>query len=118
LPARYTAVRTALENAMKTHSPRPGAHGKVLCCLCDADARGASLDFTILFPRQLENDVAQWQAIRQAVGEALLAKGGHGDENNPAKPEKSTPGLAALRGLKAALDPDGIMNPGKLFPPL
>jgi alkyldihydroxyacetonephosphate synthase len=117
LPAFYAAVHAALDGAMRAHGPRPGAHGLVLCHLSDADARGAGLHFTVVFPRQLENDVAQWRAIKQAVGETLLAKYGRGSEDNPAEQENIAPGLAALRGLKAALDPDGIMNPGKLFPP-
>ena len=61
---------------MREHAPRPGAHGLVLCHLSHADAGGARLCFTIFFPRQLENEIAQWQAIRRAVSDAILAHGG------------------------------------------
>ena len=30
--------------------------------------------------------------------------------------EKGAAGIAVLRGVKQALDPKGVMNPGKLIP--
>ena len=72
-PTLYAAVRTALDQAMRDNSPAPGAHGLVLCHIDHADA-GAwqrSFAFTFLFPRQLENEFAQGQAIRRAGIDAI-----------------------------------------------
>jgi alkyldihydroxyacetonephosphate synthase len=46
LPSLYVAVRAALKQAMRSHAPRPGAHGLVLCEVGPANADGATLAFT------------------------------------------------------------------------
>ena len=121
LPALYAAVRAALDKAMRDTAARPGAHGLVQCHIAQIHAGGASLNFTLLFPRQLENEIGQWQTIRRAGCDAALAHGGVHQgigEDYLNLMDKGALRLGVLRSVKAALDPDGIMNPGKLIPPL
>jgi alkyldihydroxyacetonephosphate synthase len=125
LPVLYAAVRTALETAMRQQVPRQGARGVVLAHVSHAYADGASLYFTFLFARRLDEEIAQWQAIKRAGMEAALAAGGtlshhHGvGEDHLAwmEREKGPAGIAALRAVKQALDPKGVLNPCKLIPP-
>lgn len=124
LPLLYAAVRNSLDAAMRRHAPRPGAQGQVLVHLGHARHEGASATFTMVYPRILDGEIAQADAIRRAGIEAILSQGGTishafgvGEDYLPwIEREKSTLGLEALRALKAALDPKGIMNPGKLLP--
>ena len=102
LPSLYVAVRTALKQAMRSHPPRPGAHGLVLCRVSAASPEGATLTFTWLFPRILDGGIAQAQNIRQA---ALAAA-------RPAQNQALE--REVLRGIKQTLDPKGILNPGLL----
>jgi len=105
LPSLYLAVRAALKQAMRSHAPRPGAHGLVLCEVGPARIDGATLTFTWLYPRILDNGLAQAEAIRRA---ALSAAQG----------TQASGALAreALIGIKCALDPKSILNPGVVIP--
>lgn len=84
---------------------------------------GASLYFTVLFPMDTANPVQQWQKMKTAASDALLAHGGaishhHGigvDHRAHFQKQVGKTQLAALRALKAELDPHGLLNPGKLF---
>jgi alkyldihydroxyacetonephosphate synthase len=124
LPALYAAVRSALDAAMRAHAPREGAHGVVLCHVSHAYRDGASLYFTFLFPRILDGEIAQWQAIKRAASDAVVGAGGTishhhgvGEDHMPwMRGEKGELGIAALRAVKQAFDPTGILNPGKLIP--
>ena len=66
----------------------------------------------------------QFTAIKNAATEAMMQQGGAlshhhavGQEHQPwIERELSPAGLASLRGLKASLDPTGILNPGSLIP--
>jgi FAD/FMN-containing dehydrogenase len=68
--------------------------------------------------------LARWDEIGRAVHDIVLAMGGsisaeHGIgrfKRNEMLRIKSPVELALMRTLKAALDPQGIMNPGKLLP--
>ncbi len=62
-----SAMRSALNQAMRRHAPRTGARGLVLCHIGHARPDGASMTFTWLFARILENEIAQTDAIRQAA---------------------------------------------------
>lgn len=124
IPRLYAAVRTALLDTMKSVSPKD-AHGIVLAHISHSYVDGASLYFTYLWPRAtggLEAEIAQWQAIKSAASDAIAASGGtishhHGAGTDHAKwmaAEKGITSMAVLRALKAEIDPNGIMNPGKL----
>jgi alkyldihydroxyacetonephosphate synthase len=117
LDALYAAVRTAIESAIAQHVPRQGAKGVVMGELDPAYTDGARLRFTVIFPRLLDGDVAQAQAISQAAHEAILANGGTHQDVHPLGVAAGTSELAvaALRAVKAALDPKGVLNPGTLL---
>jgi alkyldihydroxyacetonephosphate synthase len=79
---------------------------------------------TILARQAIGRAIAQWDTIKRAACQCIMANGGaishhHGvgyDHRPWLAAEDGSLGLAALRALKAALDPHGIMNPGKLLP--
>jgi alkyldihydroxyacetonephosphate synthase len=104
LPSLYLAVRAALKQAMRSHAPRAGAHGLVLCEVGPARIDGAALTFSWLYPRILDNGLAQAEAIRRA---ALKAAQGAGN---------GALAREALIGVKCALDPKAILNPGIVLP--
>lgn len=120
----YAAVRVALETAIDTTVPRPGARGVVMCHISHSYPDGASLYFTYIFPRALDGEIAQWRTIKNAASEAIVANGGTishhhgvGEDHLPwIAQEKGALGIETLRAIKQALDPNGILNPGKLIP--
>jgi alkyldihydroxyacetonephosphate synthase len=125
IDALYTAVKAAIEKAVSETVPRPGANGIVMCHISHAYQTGASLYFTIIFPRALDGELAQWRAIKTAASDAIAACGGTishhhgvGEDHLPwIEQEKGALGIDVLRAIKHALDPKGILNPGKLIPP-
>jgi alkyldihydroxyacetonephosphate synthase len=120
----YVAVQGALEKAIRDGAPREGAHGVVQCHISHCYPDGASLYFTYIFPRALDREVAQWRAIKAAASDAIAANGGTishhhgvGEDHLPwIGGEKGALGIDVLRAAKMALDPKGVMNPGKLIP--
>jgi alkyldihydroxyacetonephosphate synthase len=117
-------VKKALEDSIRETAPLEGARGIVMCHISHAYSDGASLYFTYIFPRALHGDVAQWQAIKRAATDAIVAHGGTishhhgvGEDHLPwMEQEKGSLGVEVLRAIKATLDPKGILNPGKLIP--
>lgn len=124
IDALYASARQALAAAIRNAAPREGARGIVMCHVSHSYRDGASLYFTYIFPRALEGDVAHWTAIKAAATQAIIDAGGtlshhHGigeDHRAWMGQEHGLLGIAVLKGIKKALDPDGILNPGKLIP--
>lgn len=98
LPALYAATRHALDQAMRAHAPLPGAHGLVLAQVSGARADGADITFTCIYPRKLDDALAQAQAIHQAGLDCV-------------SPPPDAPSRLAMRATKQALDPENILGP-------
>jgi len=115
----HAAVIRALEDAMNAHAGAGIAMGHLSHSYRD----GACLYFTILYPIDPARDLPQWSAIKREATQAVLETGGTlshhhgvGTDHAPWMPlEKGVLGMRALRALKRAVDPSGMMNPGKLL---
>lgn len=122
LPRLYRAVRDALSGAMS----EGGRRGVVMAHVSHSYLDGASLYFTFVFARALEGglegEIAQWRRIKEAASRAISENGGtishhHGvgiDHAAWLPAEKGPLGIDVLVAAKARLDPNGVMNPGKL----
>lgn len=99
LPLAYARLRAGLKQAMRAHPPVAGAHGLVLAHVTELRTDGALLTVTWLFPRKLEQEVAQATAIRQV---ALAVPG-----------RTTAQGLEQqMRGaIKRTVDPRNILPP-------
>jgi len=111
-------VRSALVAALSGQGVRP----LVLCHVSHAYETGASLYFTVLVPRSRRDAIGQWQRAKAAASDAIVAAGatishhhGVGTDHRPwLAAELGERGLDVLRAVKQAVDPTGILNPGKL----
>lgn len=99
LSALHAALSAALNQAMREHAPRPGAHGLVLGQVRNSRSDGADLIVTAIWPRLLNDDVAQAEAIREAARAAIAEHTGV-----PARPASDV-----TRALKLVLDPKGVL---------
>jgi alkyldihydroxyacetonephosphate synthase len=104
-------------DALAAHAPIVGCH------ISHLYQSGASLYFTFVAPQELSDPHAQWQSAKREACDAIVAHGGtithhHAigiDHRRYLKAEDGPTGVAALRAVKASLDPSGLMNPGKLL---
>jgi alkyldihydroxyacetonephosphate synthase len=97
--------------------------GLVMCHVSHLYETGASLYFTFIAARQSDDEIGQWRAVKEAASGTIARGGGTithhhavGRDHAPwMEQEVGRTGVQALRALKHELDPDGIMNPGKLL---
>jgi alkyldihydroxyacetonephosphate synthase len=95
----------------------------VMCHVSHLYSQGASLYFTVLAARS-EEPVAQWQRAKDAACAVLVATGATithhhavGTDHRAWMTDEVGPlGVEVLRAVKTALDPSGVLNPGKLIP--
>jgi alkyldihydroxyacetonephosphate synthase len=77
------------------------------------------------FRRRRGEELEQWEAIKRAASDAVIEAGGtithHHAVGRDHRPwydrQHPAPFAAALRAAKAAVDPQGILNPGVLIDP-
>ncbi|UJW34914.1 FAD-binding oxidoreductase [Saccharothrix sp. AJ9571] len=108
------AVRTALRDSFDS--------SVVMCHISHAYETGASLYFTVLAARSDKDPEGQWLRAKKAASAAITGLGtiSHhhavGMDHAPYLGEEiGEIGLSVLAAAKAAVDPTGIMNPGKLI---
>ena len=114
----YHAVKKAIREALAEYDSK----AIVACHLSHSYVTGSSLYFIFLGKIAEGREVEQWEHLKRKAGDAILANGGTithhhgvGYEHAPwFEKEYGPQGMELLRGMKKALDPSGIMNPGKL----
>jgi len=115
----YEAVREAIAGAIEG----TGSPALVMCHVSHCSYEGASLYYTFLARQKRGQEMEQWWEVKRAATEAILAAGGTlshhhsvGTDHRPWIEREHGPlGVAAFRAVKAALDPEGVMNPGKMI---
>jgi alkyldihydroxyacetonephosphate synthase len=115
-----SAVRGALRDSLST----PGRTPLVACHISHAYETGASLYFTTIAPRDVEDPIGQWQRAKAAASTAISSHGPLGTishhhavgvDHAPYLPaEIGRLGVDVLAAVKRELDPEGVLNPGKL----
>ena len=116
--AFVAGVRLAVEAALADVC----GGGRVTCRLTHVYADGAAPYFTVMAPARRGSELAQWDDIKAAASEALLAAGGtithhhavgrdHRQWYDAQRPELFATALCAA---KSAVDPRGVLNPGVL----
>jgi alkyldihydroxyacetonephosphate synthase len=116
LAAFVAGVRERVETAL-------AGSGRVTCRLTHAYPDGAAPYFTVLAPARRGAELEQWDELKAAASEAVVAAGGtithHHAVGRDHRPwydgQRPDPFAEALRAAKAAVDPAGILNPGVLI---
>jgi len=114
----YRTVKKAISDALADYDSR----SIVTCHLSHSYITGSSLYFIFLGQVAQGREIEQWEHLKKKAGDTILANGGTithhhgvGYEHTPWFEQEYGPqGMELLRGMKKALDPAGIMNPGKL----
>ncbi|CCK24982.1 putative alkyldihydroxyacetonephospate synthase [Streptomyces davaonensis JCM 4913] len=123
---RFAALRAAVDEAARDALRQVGAEGVVTCRFTHVYPDGPAPYFGVYAAGQWGRTVEQWDEIKQAVSEALIASGAtithHHAVGRDHRPwyDRQRPDLfaAALRAGKQVLDPKGILNPGTVIDPL
>jgi alkyldihydroxyacetonephosphate synthase len=120
LPAAKAIKAAVAEAAAET-----GERVLVIAHLSHMYRDGASIYVTYLFRRTEDPDelIDRWQKMKSAASRAIVAHGGtishqHGvgkDHMPYLEAEKGVLGTGMLRAMSQTLDPQGLMNPGKLI---
>jgi alkyldihydroxyacetonephosphate synthase len=114
--AFHAEVTTATRDAVK----RVCGAGSVACRFTHVYPDGPAPYYSVLAPGRRGNELEQWDEIKAAASEAILAAGGTithhhavGRDHRPGY-ERQRPELfgRVLHAAKRALDPAGILNPG------
>jgi len=122
---RFDELHAAVTSAATDAVASVCGLGVVTCRFTHVYPDGPAPYFSIYAQGRWGDQVAQWDAVKVAVSEALHAAGGtithHHAVGRDHRPwyDRQRPELhaVALRAAKAALDPAAILNPGVLLDP-
>ncbi len=124
----HSEVSEATRRAVaEVSGARPEGEGspRISCRLTHVYPDGAAPYFTVIAPAVRGGEVEQWDEVKQAASEAIIASGGtithHHAVGRDHRPwyDRQRPDAfaAALTAAKARLDPSAMLNPGVLVEP-
>ena len=110
----YHYVRQATLDALQTHC----GFGGVLCRTTHAYADGIAFYFSFFAPGEEGRRLEQYDAVKRAATDAVIEAGGTASHHHAPWTSQELPDIwrQAFHGAKGKLDPNGIMNPGVIFP--
>jgi alkyldihydroxyacetonephosphate synthase len=123
-PAFHDAIRTRMREVIEQVTGKPGS---VTCRFTHVYPDGPAPYFTYSALGSWDGLMEQWRTIKAAANEVVVGNGGTvthhhavGRDHRPHGYDKQRPEpfALALAGAKAAVDPNGILNPGVLIDPL
>ena len=122
---RFDALHAGVTEAVTKALGEVCGDGWITCRFTHVYPDGPAPYFSVLGPGRPGSEISQWDEIKAAASEAILANGGtithHHAVGRDHRPwyDRQRPELFArtLRAAKATLDPAGILNPGVLLDP-
>jgi alkyldihydroxyacetonephosphate synthase len=120
--AGFGALHAGVTETVTSALARICGGGTVTCRFTHVYPDGPAPYFTVVAPSRPGDQIAQWQEVKTAASDAVLAHGGtithHHAVGRDHRPwydrQRPEPFAAALRAAKGALDPAWILNPGVL----
>jgi alkyldihydroxyacetonephosphate synthase len=110
-PSLDSSVRSAAAEALGSIGVSE-SNVRVSARLTHAYPDGAAPYYTVIAPAKRGEEAAQWQTLKSAISDAILA----GRDHMPwYSRERTQPFAAAFAGAKSALDPRWVLNPGVLL---
>ncbi|HEY2632219.1 MAG TPA: FAD-binding oxidoreductase [Solirubrobacteraceae bacterium] len=122
---RFPTFHERVMKAAQAAIEQTSGEGQISCRFTHVYPDGPAPYYTVLAPAARGEEVEQWATIKAAVSEVLVKEGAtithHHAVGRDHRPwyDHQRPDMfaAALRGAKAAVDPQGVMNPGVLVDP-
>jgi alkyldihydroxyacetonephosphate synthase len=122
---RFAAFHETVTGAAQEAVRETYGAGSVTCRFTHVYPDGPAPYFTILAPARRGEELEQWETVKAAASDAVIEAGGtithHHAVGRDHRPwydrQRPDPFAAALIGAKAAVDPNGILNPGVLVDP-
>lgn len=122
----FDKLHQAVTGAVRASMREVGASGGMVSCrVTHVYPDGLAPYYTVLGPARAGAELRQWDTVKAAVSDAIVATGGtithHHAVGRDHRPwyERQRPELfgGVLRGAKQVLDPAGVCNPGVLIRP-
>jgi alkyldihydroxyacetonephosphate synthase len=122
---RFAEFDASLREAVGQAIARVCGGGTLSCRFTHVYPDGPAPYYTIIAPSRPGAELEHWAEIKRIASDAVIAGGGTithhhavGRDHRPWYDRQRPPLFGeALRSVKAALDPSGIMNPGVLIDP-
>lgn len=121
---RFDALHRTVSEKVRAAMEASGTPGQLACRFTHLYPDGPAAYFSFLMPGRRGSELEQWQAVKDAASDAILASGGtithHHAVGRVHRPwwerERSVLFGQLLSAEKDRLDPSGILNPGCLLP--